>query len=262
MYYKKNIILKFFSLFCLVFCFTPLAFSANKIERECITSVESLTQTKEVLFVDVRAQQFFKMSRIPNSINVPLQLVSTKSFLKNKDVVLVGNGWNEKALIDGCNKLKNKGYKSVKVLVGGITSWFKMKNKWLKKTLISLSSKEFFNNKSEKKFVPFVISSSAKKQIATALPHAKIYPLKVTKKQLLKGLNGLGKGANPIVIFSENNQIVDFAINDYLRKPLRKIYYFEGGFSGYKTLKDLNEMTAMSNQHKRLSTKKPVSCAN
>ncbi len=265
MYYKKTSTLKVLfinSLFFIAFCFPMLVCAENKVKQECVTYDEPLTKTNNILFVDVRAQQFFNIKNIPNSINVPLQLVSTKAFLKDKQVVLVGNGWNEQVLMDDCLSLKNNGYKSIRVLAGGITSWFKRKNIPLKRAFISLSSKEFFNNKLEKKFVPFVISNSTKKQITAVLPYAKIVSLETSKKQLLKGFARLGKGINPIVIFSDASPVIDAAINDYLRKPLRKMYYFEGGFNAYKQVDKLNKMTTASNQHKRLSTKKPVSCAN
>lgn len=240
--------------------------NSNQISKEkCLVTVSTIKKSKPMtnaLFIDVRNNHTFNEKHIPNSINIPLQLTATKAFLKNKDIILVGNGWNEPSLIQKCKQLKTKGFKSVKVLTGGIISWFKSDKTLSKRTLISLSSKEFFDNKVEKKFVPLVISGENRKQINLTLPHAKIAPVKVTKRQLLDKLNRLGKGINPVVIFSDTLPAIDAAINDYLKKPLRKIYYFEGGFSTYKKVDELNKMTAASNQHKRLSTKKPISCAN
>ena len=219
------------------------------------------------LFIDVRNKQIFSKKHIPGSINIPLQLISTKAFLKNKNVILIGNGWNESSLIQKSMQLKTKGFKSVKVLTGGIISWFKKNNDLSKRTLISLTSKEFFNVDIEKKFIPVVIlnenvSTKLNKQIAEILPHARIMSRKQTNKQLLSNIKRIGKGNNPIVIFSNTAPVIDKTINDYLRKPLRKIYFFEGGFDAYIKVSNLNKMTALSNHKKRLSTKKPVSCAN
>jgi len=253
---------------------TLILAGTKTIQQHCIVTVDSIIKPQSFIYVDVRNELIFNKVHISNSINIPLSLIKTKTFLKNKTTILVGNGWNEQSLIDECISLKNNGFKSVKVLAGGIVSLFAKGNNGVRfefinnkssqtpLLLISLTSKEFFNNKLEKKFVPLVISNSTKKQITATLPHAKIYSLITTKKQLLNGLKRLGKGSNPIVIFSDNNTIVDAAINDYLRKPLRKIYFFEGGFNTYYMVNNLNKMTAVSNQHKRLSTKKPVSCAN
>ena len=106
------------------------------------------------------------------------------------------------------------------------------------------------------------ISFVPRNKITEILPHAKIMSQKQTNKQLLSNIKRIGKGNNPIVIFSDTTPVIDTVINDYLRKPLRKIYFFEGGFDTYKKVSNLNKMTALSNQKKRLSTKKPVSCAN
>lgn len=258
--FQKYIYIKI--LFYVVVCIFPMLVSADIKQKQCITHAKFLKKSGDITFVDVRDKKFFNEKHISSSINIPLDLIKTKAFLKNKLTVIVGNGWNEHLLIDECIQLKKKEFKSVKVLAGGIISWFKIQKELSKRTLISLTSKEFFNNKIEKNFVPFVISDKNKKRIKTTLPHAKIYSFKTTKKQFLNGLARLGKGVNPIVIFSDKNPIIDEALNEYLKKPLRKIYYFEGGYNAYHKVSNLNKMTAASNQHKRLSTKKPVSCAN
>lgn len=248
-----------------IISFSIYAGTNQESTKNCLITATTIKKSKQVtnmLYIDVRNSHTFNEKHIPNSINIPLQLTATKAFLKNKDVILVGNGWNEPSLIQKCMQLKTKGFKSVKVLTGGIVSWFESDKTLSKRTLMSLSSKEFFDNKVEKKFVPLVISGENKKQINVTLPHAKIVPVKVTKRQLLDRLNRLGKGINPIVIFSDATYDIDAVINDYLLNPLRKIYYFEGGFNAYKQVDELNKMTSVSNQHKRLSTKKPVSCAN
>lgn len=239
-------------------------------QQECLISVALLNKSKQKnnhLFIDIRNNQTFNKKHILGSINIPLELITTKSFLKNKNIVLVGNGWDESSLLDKCAQLKSKGFTSVRVLTGGIISWFLKQHKVSKRSLISVSSKEFFNVNIEKKFVPVVIldkniSNKEKINIKAVLPHAKIVSLKTTRKQLLNRFNRLGKGNNPIVIFSDSMSTVDEAINHYHRNPLRQMYYFEGGFDTYQKVTNLNKMTALSNQKKRLSTKKPVSCAN
>ena len=247
---------------------TSLSLYADTIKETsegCLVTVDTLNKAEHAnntLFIDIRNKKTFNAKHISGSINIPLELIATKSFLKNKNVILVGSGWNESSLLDTCSQLKRKGYKSVRVLTGGIISWFIKQKNVPKRTLISLTSKEFFDVSFEKKFVPFVVSNIKKNQIDAVLPLAKTASLKATKKQLLSGFNRLGSGNNPIVIFSDAMSNMDGAIDAYMRKPLRKMYYFEGGFDVYQKVTNLNKMTALSNKSKRLSTKKPVSCAN
>lgn len=252
-----------YSLFFIFMCgISVLSHADTKVKQKCLINTETIKKRQNILFVDVRGKQIFSKKHILNSINVPLSLIKTQLFLKNRKIILIGNGWNEQALLDEFTSLEKSGFNSVTVLAGGIISWFKIKKSESKKDLISLTPKEFFNNKVEKKFVPFVISDNNIKLIKTTLPHAKTVSSKETKRQLLKRLKNLGKGNNPIIIFSSYNPNVDAALNNYLRKPLRKIYYFEGGFNAYYEANNLNKMTSLSNKSKRLSTKKPVSCAN
>ena len=247
---------------------TQAATSYN--QNKCLVSIDSLNKAKNLntlLYVDVRDASSFNTKHILNSINIPYHLLEIKSFLKAKKVILIGNGWNESALIEKCDDLLNSGFKSVRVLTGGIISWFNKKNKVSKRELVTLTAKEFFNNNTEKKFVPVVLlnkepGSKQKKEIYSVLPHAKIISLKKSKKQLVQNLKALGKGANPIVIFSNTRYVVDATVNEYYRNPLRKMFYFEGGYDAYHEIIKLNKMTALGNDKKRLSTKKPVSCAN
>ena len=265
MIYRKTQCLKYLYaniLFC-VFLFSSTAIHAeiNITQKGCAVQAKQLKNNKDILFVDVRRKSDFERKSIPGSINIPLTLIDTKAFLRNKNIILVGHGWNERVLDQKCVDLKTKNFKSVKVLSGGIVSWFKNENKVMLKKLVSLSAVDFFNN-SDQKFVAFVISDKNKKTINAVLPHAKVYPAKVHKKKLLNAMKKLGQGDNPLVMFSDESvAVVDAAISAYLNSSLRKVFYYEAGFESYKKMNKLNKITAMSNQRQRLTTKKPVSCA-
>lgn len=197
---------------CVIAC-TPstLTYAATKdFKQECLVSTDSLKNTKNILYVDIRDEQIFNKKHIPNSINIPLNLISTKAFLKKQKSCISCNGWNEQSLIDMCTQLNKHRFKSINILKGGAVSWFKNKNTKSKINLISITHKEFFNNKTEIKFVPFVISDKAKNLINVILPHSKIPEL----KQLIDRLKQIGKGINPIVIFSAESPSLDSALNN------------------------------------------------
>jgi len=265
MIYRKKQYLKYLyaniSLCVFLFSSTAIHAEINITQKGCAVQAKQLKNNKDILFVDVRRKADFERGSILGSINISLTSLHTKAFLKNKKIILIGHGWNEHFLNLKCAELKTKGFKSVRVLSGGIVSWFKNKNKAGLSNLVSLSAVDFFNG-SNKKFVPFVISDKNQKTINAVLPYAKVYPNKVEQKQLLKGMKQLGKGDNPLVIFSDKSLMVDAAISAYLKTSLRKIFYYEAGFENYKKMNKLNKITAMSNQRQRLTTKKPVSCAN
>jgi len=92
-----------------VISFSVNAGTSKESKESCLITATILKNAKQVtstLFIDVRNSHTFNEKHIPNSINIPLQLTATKAFLKNKDVILVGNGWNEPSLLQKCKQLK------------------------------------------------------------------------------------------------------------------------------------------------------------
>ena len=78
-----------------------------------------LNKTPKPVIVDVRRPESFEKIRIPQSINLPLYAIKTKLFLRNKQVVLVNEGFDYMALAEEARKLKQSGY-SVSNLIRGI----------------------------------------------------------------------------------------------------------------------------------------------
>jgi rhodanese-related sulfurtransferase len=75
-----------------------------------------------LVLVDVRSPEAFERVRIPGSLNIPLQFIRTKSFLKTAPVVLVNQGFGLQTLSGECERLQSAGY-SVSVLSGGLCAW-------------------------------------------------------------------------------------------------------------------------------------------
>jgi rhodanese-related sulfurtransferase len=75
-----------------------------------------------LVLVDVRSPEAFERVRIPGSLNIPLQFIRTKPFLKTTPVVLVNQGFGLQALAEECERLQSAGY-SVSILSGGLCAW-------------------------------------------------------------------------------------------------------------------------------------------
>jgi len=84
------------------------------------------TTLGDVLLVDVRPSASFSRVRIPRSVNIPLFAVKSKTFLRDKDVVLVNEGFQASILEHECRALRAGVMKSVRVLEGGIVAWAAM----------------------------------------------------------------------------------------------------------------------------------------
>jgi len=78
--------------------------------------------------VDVRNEGDYDVIHIKNSLNIKQNEIKTKSFLKQKKVVIVGYGYDSKNLLNVCQKLRKTGFSSVRILDGGIVSWAQNKD--------------------------------------------------------------------------------------------------------------------------------------
>jgi rhodanese-related sulfurtransferase len=95
--------------------YSPLLISVKE-------AVEIKKTNPRMLFVDVRGEEDFKKIHIPNSINVPLHFIKTKSYLQKMYVILVNQGYGQSRLLQQAELLNKKGIETV-VLAGGVAAW-------------------------------------------------------------------------------------------------------------------------------------------
>ena len=73
--------------------------------------------------IDVRDTDSYARSHIPEALHIPAYAIKTKGFLRNRDIVLMDAGWCNPVLERVCAELNESGWKSVKILRGGLSSW-------------------------------------------------------------------------------------------------------------------------------------------
>jgi rhodanese-related sulfurtransferase len=107
--------------------FSSFSPAAHADSGTLYTSVDSvlfkLKKGQEILLVDVRDREAFDRFRIPGSIHVPLYALKTKTFLKEKTVVLVSVGYPDFALEQSCDAVKAVGFGKTSILNGGLRMW-------------------------------------------------------------------------------------------------------------------------------------------
>jgi rhodanese-related sulfurtransferase len=84
---------------------------------------DALDRADAPAVIDIRKEGRFREARIPNSLSIPAHAVRFKTWLQSRDLVLVGaceQGGAAEAL---CSQLMSTGFRSVKVLEGGIAAW-------------------------------------------------------------------------------------------------------------------------------------------
>lgn len=100
------------------------AYPANRMQGASAADLlQNRPTLRDVFLVDVRPGASFSRVRIPRSVNIPLFAVKSKTFLRDKDVVIVNDGFQASILEQECQALLAGGMKSVRVLEGGIVSW-------------------------------------------------------------------------------------------------------------------------------------------
>ena len=85
--------------------------------------VDRLVDQKQAVLVDIRDPKEFANYRISGSLNINPQHMKTKSFLRDKQVILVNEGHSYASLEGLCHDLREKGFKQVAVLDGGLNAW-------------------------------------------------------------------------------------------------------------------------------------------
>jgi rhodanese-related sulfurtransferase len=86
-------------------------------------ALADLQRRPETVLLDLRQDSDFAAFHIPGALNPTLSDLHSKPYWRNKTTVLAGNGKAERELYSECARLKQLGYKDVKVLRGGVPSW-------------------------------------------------------------------------------------------------------------------------------------------
>jgi rhodanese-related sulfurtransferase len=73
--------------------------------------------------IDLRQGPDFASFHIAGALNASISDLHSKPYWRGKSVLLVGSGKAERELYMECTRLKQLGYKDVKVLRGGMPSW-------------------------------------------------------------------------------------------------------------------------------------------
>ncbi|KES13785.1 Rhodanese-related sulfurtransferase [Snodgrassella alvi SCGC AB-598-P14] len=82
----------------------------------------SKKQPDNIILVDVRSGIKEKISGL-NMLTIPLNQISEARFLMDKNVILVGSGFDQIQINQTINYLRKKGFKRIFALTGGIYAW-------------------------------------------------------------------------------------------------------------------------------------------
>src|SRR5215831_18296946 len=75
------------------------------------------------VFLDVRSQHLFRLAHVPGAMNLPLFAIKGKAFLRTKELVLLNQGHSNRELLQEAERIQSLGFRSVRVLNGGMRAW-------------------------------------------------------------------------------------------------------------------------------------------
>lgn len=104
------------------------AASGREHRRNDDLYVDAESVTPNAIFVDVRPETAFRQVHIPGSLNIQPYALRTKTFLRGKQVVLVGMDMVGSSLEGLCWELRNSGFPGAGILDGGIGCWARAGN--------------------------------------------------------------------------------------------------------------------------------------
>ncbi len=94
----------------------------DDIYISCENLYKEQLSSNRYLLIDIRAPQEFQRFHIPGSINISILSIPHKAFLKGRDIVIIGRGYECGTLFLMKRRIKRKGI-SAKLLYGGISMW-------------------------------------------------------------------------------------------------------------------------------------------
>lgn len=165
----------------------------HKLAAECYISSQDLSKIlhrPSTVIIDTRRAENYRLFHIKNSLNIKLYQIQTKNYLKRKNLIIIGNTFDEKSMLKTCMKLTGSGYKHVNILKDGVAAWFKYdhppENNKVYKTIYYLSPGDFHNIYFKKEYIVLNVSGEANSVIKKDISSVKVVTLSGGGHKLFK----------------------------------------------------------------------------
>jgi rhodanese-related sulfurtransferase len=240
--------------------------------------MQKLQSKQHIILVDIRHKDAFETYKIPNSINIPLHFIKTKTFLKPRPTVIIHPGHNYRLLEAECRRLKQEGF-NISILEGGIYAWKQTGgklegNRFALKTLNTLSSRTFFQEKDYDNWVVIDVSARQSKASKHILPYAKHIPVaSLDEEKITKSLIALHccgeltcdsktktKPFLSILIVSEDGNNYHPIERIVKNLELKNIFYLKGGIQAYAKFLEHTLLSRKSKNERMQTTSECESC--
>ena len=216
-------------------------------DRSCYVTVGSVLPQGKIYntFVDVRRDEAYARYRIPGSLNIPLNAVKSKTFLKTTPFVLVNEGRSTAALETACVELKRAGFTHVAILQGGLNAWRARGgalagDPFVQAELNRMSPEELFVESRYNDWLVLDVSGAPKADVRKQLPQAVSLGKATNNAGFISSVkaavnNKKRSVPNPNVLFiNEAGADYDKLGRLVLGTGITNVFYLQGGLAGYR----------------------------
>ncbi|WP_275097981.1 rhodanese-like domain-containing protein [Sedimenticola hydrogenitrophicus] len=208
-----------------------------------LASIQRALWDNKIKVVDVRPSQLYRLSHIPNSINIPEYAIRTKSYLTTERLLLVNDGQNYESIIKTCQRLKKSGFKDVSVLIGGISLWAENG-----KAIVTdpdapgllgdqISPRELLYSQNRQMWL-FLTNDADVQAVKWVVQSEYVFPLHLNASQLRTRIQSLSTGNDlrvpvNIVVVTHSGERPKPGVTEEIHK-LNPVFFLQGGLAGYK----------------------------
>ena len=228
---------------------------------------DKLREGEDIVLVDVRNNGDFERCRIPGSINISLPAVKTKVFLKSKFLVLINEGYRYQALELESEKLKERGFKRVRILGGGLNYWQDIGGPiegdfFVMNEMNEVSPRDYFMDKHYDDWIAIDVSRRGDNANNELIPNTINIPYLNNDEdfvaKLKRSVDKYQAGRLPyILIFNDCGRQYEKIKRAIRTKQIKNVFYLKDGFEGYKAF--LQAQTSGWHPHRR-TVEKCMSC--
>ncbi len=201
------------------------------------------------LMIDVRSRDAFEKSRIPDSLNIPVQILAEKHFLKGKNIIIAGSGLNDRELEKVLKDLEESKINAL-ILKGGINNWYSSHRPvtgllFDKDSLNKISISDFY--KTNKKRAAIIVTDSG---LEKSLKTGYIIKLSINDyKQKIELPDSVKKEKNRFdIVFLFTDGFERKISEELISSGFNNIFYIQGKIKDYQNWAEKMNIAAAGNK--------------
>lgn len=221
------------------------------------TVMQDLKQGEKRFLVDIRQPSHFRSFKIPGSLNIPLALIKTKSFLKTAPVVLVNEGYRCRDLATQAAELNQAGF-TVKILQGGLLAWKHrggaLAGDWFARNELNrINCRTLIESRDLFDLSIVQVASAPSKELNAMFPESICIPdgrLNDTIQMLFSGKPSFHQAVVVTRDGSDNDTLASSLNNEFRDR----VFFLEGGADAFDQIKKERKLAARPLSRRKVST--------